>query len=229
LTTTIEAAIVSPVEETRGLVIFGDIVGSRRDSVGATAWLRALVDELNRTYASSSLADFAFTQGDELQGLLPLGADPFDAVLRASLSETARKMRWVCILGGVDPGEGPATQRTGTAFLGARRAIEAARAGHDRLLVVTGQAESDALLNGMTPALMDMLDDLTPTQRVVARMALIDGLRQSEVAERLGKRRATVSVSFGRSKVVPLEHLVDALRKVYAQAVALAAEGGNGS
>jgi len=47
-------------------------------------------------------------------------------------------------------------------------------------------------------------------------MAVIEGLRQSEVAERVGKRRATVSVSFARAKVVPLVRLVAAMRRIYA-------------
>jgi predicted DNA-binding protein (UPF0251 family) len=49
----------------------------------------------------------------------------------------------------------------------------------------------------------------------VARLALLDGLRQSEVAERLGVRRATISVSFGRARIQSLAGLVAAIRRVY--------------
>ena len=125
----------------------------------------------------------------------------------------------------MDPGEGPATQRTGRAFLAARDAIEAARAGHDRLVIRTGQAEADELLAGMTPALADLLEGLTPRQRAVARLALIEGLRQSEVADRLGVRRATISVSFRRARVQTLQRLVAAIRKVYSSASAQAGDG----
>jgi RNA polymerase sigma factor (sigma-70 family) len=199
-----------------GTVVFGDVVGSRRDSAAATAWLRDLVTELNDVYGDARLADFAFTQGDELQGLLAADADPLAAVLRAALSAQRRKIRWVIVRGPIDPGEGPAIQRTGEAFVVARRAIDAARLGRDRLVLHTGDPESDELANDMAPALIDMLDHLTPTQREVGRLAVIDGLRQSEVAERLGKRRATVSVSFARAKIVPIERLVRAMRKVIA-------------
>ena len=192
------------------------MVGSRRDSAGSTAWLRDLAAELNDAYAASRLADFGFTQGDEIQGLLAADADPLVAVLHAALGGSARPIRWVCIWGGVDPAppDDPATQHTGSAFLRARAAIEEARVGHDRLVIRTGRPDADALLGGMTPALMELLDDLTPTQRVVARLAIIEGLRQSEVAEKLNVRRATISVSFARSKIAPLQRLIGAIRLV---------------
>lgn len=204
--------------ESQGLVLFGDIVGSRRDPSAAAEWLRLLVAELDEAYGEQRLAPFGFTQGDELQGLLVADADPLIAVLRAALGPGARPIRWVCVTGGVDPGEGPATQRTGQAFLKARESIEAARSGHERLVVRTGRPEVDELLDGMTPALADLLEGLTARQRAVARLALIEGLRQSEVAERLGVRRATISVSFGRAKVQTVQRLVAAIRKVYSSA-----------
>ena len=61
--------------ETRGFVLFGDVVRSRTDAPASTAWLRDLIGELEQTYAPGErLAPFAFTQGDELQGLLRLTA-----------------------------------------------------------------------------------------------------------------------------------------------------------
>ena len=82
-----------------GLVLFGDVVGSRRDSVGSTAWLRDLVVELDAVYGDERLARFGFTQGDELQGLLAQAADPFTAVLHAALGSGGRRMRWVAVRG----------------------------------------------------------------------------------------------------------------------------------
>jgi predicted DNA-binding protein (UPF0251 family) len=123
-------------------------------------------------------------------------------------------MRWVAFRGFVDPGEGPATQRSGTAFIAARKAIAEAHSGHQRLVVVTGQPEVDALLADLTPVLADLLVALTPRQREVVRLALVDGLRQSGVADKLGIRRATVSVLFARARVQSIGHLVSAIRKV---------------
>ena len=63
-----------------------------------------------------------------------------------------------------------------------------------------------------------MLDSLTERQRTVARLALVEGLRQSEVADRLNVRRATISVSFSRARVRPLQRLVTGIRRVYSSA-----------
>jgi len=91
--------------EIRGFVLFGDVVRSRTDAPAATAWLRELIAELARTYPPAQrLAAFAFSQGDELQGLLRPTADPFLAVLRATLNDRTQPMRWaiyyaiVCVI-----------------------------------------------------------------------------------------------------------------------------------
>jgi len=172
---------------------------------------------LNDAYGDQRLAPFGFTQGDEIQGLLVADADPLGAVLRAALDSGARPIRMVCVNGRVDAGEGPATQRTGEAFVAARELISEARATRERLMIRTGRPEADELLAGMAPALADLLEGLTPRQRAVARLALIDGLRQSEAAERLGVRRATISVSFSRARVQTLGRLAAAVRKVYSE------------
>jgi predicted XRE-type DNA-binding protein len=201
------------MEEPEAWVLLGSLTESRRSRVEATVWLRALVAELDEAYGSQKLAPFGFTQGQEVQGLLDSEADPLLAVLRSTLGEGPRPLRWVCIRGAVDPGEGPATQRTGSAFLAARAALEAAQATHERLVIRIGRAYADELLDGMTPAMADLLNALTTRQKAVARLALIEGFRQSEVAERLKVRRATISVSFARGKVMPLARLAAAIRK----------------
>jgi RNA polymerase sigma factor (sigma-70 family) len=203
-----------------GLVLFGDVVESRRDRVGSTAWLRDLVAELDVVYGDRRLAPFGFSQGDVLQGLLEPEVDPFAAILRASLAPGGRRMRWIVARGEVDPdpteGRAPATERTGPAFVTAREALDVAHTRHDRLAILTGEADVDLLLADFAPVLVDMLDGLTERQRMVARLALIDDLRQSEVADRLKVRRATVSVAFSRARVRSLQRFVAGLRLVYA-------------
>ena len=203
-----------------GLVLLGDVVGSRHDSAGSTACLRDLVAELDSAYGDERLAPFGFTQGDQLQGLLAPATDPLPAVLRAALGPGRRHMRWVVVRGEVDEdpigGKAPATERSGPAFVLARETIDALRSGHERLVISTGQADVDSLLADLAPALVDMLDGLTERQRTVARLALIDEMRQSEVADRLKVRRATISVSFSRARVRSLQRLVAGMRRVYA-------------
>jgi len=196
-----------------GLVLFGDVIRSRNDAPAATAWLRGLVGELDRAYAGERLAPFGFTQGDELQGLLSPDADPLDAVLRAALREEPEppEMRWVVAAGPLERGEGPATERTGPAFLTARELSGLTRRRRDRLLVRSGDPATDALLDDVAPLLGMLLADLTDRQRLVGRLLVVDGLRQSEVADRLGIARPTVSVVAERAHVRELERLRHAI------------------
>ena len=211
--------------EIRGFVLFGDVVRSRTDAPAATAWLRGLIDDLERSYPSRErLAAFAFTQGDELQGLLEPTADPFLAVLRGTLNDGAQPMRWAIVAGSIEPGRGPATERTGPAFVAARELLDTARASREGLLVQVGEERADALLAGLAPLLADLLTDLTDRQRLIARLMLVEGLRQSEVAERLAVSRATISVMAERARIRRIDELLGVLRRLVRDAVEGAGE-----
>ena len=193
-------------------MIFGDVIHSRRDPAASSAWLRALCADLESAAGRAALAPFGFTQGDELQGLLRSSADPLGLILRAALADDARPMRWAVALGEVEPGRGPATQRTGDAFVAARTALDETRRRRTNLRIVTGIPAVDDLLDDLAPVLGEALDRLSPTQRRVARLILVDGLRRSEVADRLEVSRATVSVAADRGGVPSLERLSRAIR-----------------
>ena len=206
------------------IVVFGDVIRSRRDASGSTTWLRTLTAELEATSLPGSLlAPFEFTQGDELQGLLAPGVDPLDAVLRASFNPERSPMRWVIVTGEVDPGTGPATQRTGPAFLRARERLAEAGARRDNLLMSSGDPATDALLDRLAPVLVEMLGDLTRRQMTIGRLLVIDGLRRSEVADRLHVSRATVSVVADRAHIRSITRLASALRELFAAGFAAAA------
>jgi DNA-binding NarL/FixJ family response regulator len=199
-----------------GIVLFGDVVRSRRNAGAATAWLRTLTDELGDVYpADLRLARFEFTQGDEVQGLLAPDADPLAGLIRSWTHAEALTMRWVVVAGGVDPGRGPATQRTGPAFLRARERLAEAASRRDRLVMATGDPATDELLDGIAPLLAELLGELTPRQRVIARLLLVEGLRQSQAAERLDVTRATISVAADRAHVRSIERLAGALRTLF--------------
>lgn len=198
------------------IVLFGDVIRSRRDATGSTTWLRTLASELEDAYpAESRLADFEFTQGDEIQGLLRPDADPLAAILRAWLHPERRRMRWVVVAGEVDPGTGPATQRTGPAFLRARERLAEATSRRDGLLMSTDDPSTDRLLDDLAPILAELLADLTPTQRAIGRLLLVEGLRRSDAAERLDKARATVSVAAERAHLRSIGRLAGALRILF--------------
>ncbi|HEU4673885.1 MAG TPA: hypothetical protein VFS32_13385 [Candidatus Limnocylindrales bacterium] len=204
----------------RAIVLVGDVVGSRRSAGETAEWLRAVAADLEARFADVRLAPFGFTQGDELQGLLDLAADPFLAVLATGLRDDARPMRWVVAVGPVEAGRGPATERGGEAFVVARQRLTAAKAARDGLAVVTGDAAANALFDDVAPLLATLVTDLTPRQRTVARLILVDGVRQADAAERLGVSRATVSVVAGRGRIREIGRLARAFRRVFAEAVA---------
>jgi DNA-binding CsgD family transcriptional regulator len=201
------------------LVLFGDVIRSRRDAPAATAWLRVLTANLTEAYpADQLLAPFEFTQGDELQGLLAPWADPTSAVLRAALHPEALPMRWVIVSGEVDPGRGPATQRSGPAFITARERLTAAAARRERLAVVSGDPATDGLLDGLAPLLGVLLADLTDRQREIAWPILVEGLRRSETAERLHVSRATISVAADRAHLRGIGELARVVRTLLRRA-----------
>jgi 8-oxo-dGTP pyrophosphatase MutT (NUDIX family) len=190
------------------LVVFGDVVDSQLDGPASARWLRSLAAELDDVYAETRRAPFGFTQGDELQGLLRPDADPLEAVFRASLRrDRPPGMRWAIAAGEVEPGEGPATQRTGPAFVAARELIEAARRRRDRLVVRSGDPETDERLDEVAPVLGTLLAELSDRQREVAYLLLVERLRQSDAAVRLDVARPTVSVAAERAHVRDLDRL----------------------
>lgn len=202
-----------------GLVLFGDVIRSRRDSPAATAWLRILAADLTVAVPEEHrLAPFEFTQGDEIQGLLVPAADPISVFVRAVLHPEALAMRWVIVAGDVDPGHGPATQRSGPAFIAARERLGVAAARRDLLAVVSGDPATDELLDGVAPLLGELLAELTDRQREIAWLVLVEGLRRSEAAERLGVTRATVSVAADRAHLRALADLADVVRTLLARA-----------
>jgi DNA-binding CsgD family transcriptional regulator len=201
------------------VVLFGDVVRSRRDSVAATAWLRTLTADLAEAYSASDvLAPFEFTQGDELQGLLVATADPTQAILRAALHPDRVPMRWVVVAGEVDPGRGPATQRSGPAFIAARERLAVAATRREMLAAVSGDPATDALLDVLAPLLGELLADLTKRQREIAWPILVEGLRRSEAAERLHVSRATISVAADRAHLRSIGDLARVVRTSLARA-----------
>jgi hypothetical protein len=202
-----------------GLVLFGDVMRSRRDAPAATAWLRTLAAHLDHSVPSDDrLAPFEFTQGDEIQGLLCPETDPIEPILRAALHPDALPMRWVVVAGAVDPGHGPATQRSGPAFIAARDRLAVAATRRERLAVVTGDPATDDLVEGLAPLLGELLADLTDRQREIAWLLLVERLRRSEVAERLSVSRATVSVAADRAHLRSIGELARVIRTLVRRA-----------
>jgi hypothetical protein len=217
------------VEETTDLVLLGEAAGSARERPAATAWLRDLAAELDEAYGEACLAPFELTDEGRIVGRLAPGADPMVGLLRAGLSPGWRPLRWVCVWGRPPAGGGSAAKEAGDAVDRAREAMAAAAIARDRLVLLTGDPAVDELLADMAPAMVDLLEGLTKHQRVVARMALIEGLRQAGVAQRLDIRRATVSIAFVRARVHSIGRLAEAIRKTCGASSASPPDAGVGS
>ena len=197
------------------IVLIADVVRSRASFATSTAALARLARELDQRYADVRLARFDYTQGDELQGLLAPGADPFEAVLRPALAEPPLRLRWGIARGPVEPGRGPATRRTGPAFVAAREAIRQAARRRVGLVARSGQPAVDELLDDLAPLLPMLLEDLSARQREIGRLILLEGMRQADVAARLNVTRATVSVAAGRGRLAGIAGLARALRRLF--------------
>jgi DNA-directed RNA polymerase specialized sigma24 family protein len=92
--------------------------------------------------------------------------------------------------------------------------------------VATGDPRTDDLLADIAPTLAVLLADLTTRQRVVARLILIDGLRQADAAKRLDVSRPTVSVAAERARVREIERLARAVAVLVRSGSPTAIEGG---
>ncbi len=137
--------------------------------------------------------------------------DPFVALLDAWLDPAMPAARWSVVVG-VDED--------------AEAALEAAAARRELLVVCTGNEDADALLADLSPVLGRLLDDLTPSQRRLARLRLIEGIRQADAAEVLGISRASVSVANGRARIHEIDLQLRAVRACWAagRAMSVAAD-----
>jgi predicted DNA-binding protein (UPF0251 family) len=207
-------------EAKRGIVVIGDVVNSQRDLAGASAWSRKLSGQLNEAYPDDTLAAFDFAQGDEIQGLLREAADPFRVVLDAFLAPGGPRMRWAVAAGAVESGSGSAIRRTGEAFVVARELIGQAKDRRDLLLARTGEPDADRLLDQLAPVLASVIVAMTRRQREIARRSLLEGLRQTDVAERLGVARATISVAYARGRIRDAARLLDAVGLIFRDGLA---------
>jgi DNA-directed RNA polymerase specialized sigma24 family protein len=121
-------------------------------------------------------------------------------------------MRWVIAAGRIDPGKGPATKRTGEAFLAARALINDAHREGDGLRCATTDPEADALLDAVAPVLASLIDRMTDRQREVLHLQAIDRLRQEAIADRLGVSQPAISGVLARAGARDVARLTAAVR-----------------
>jgi hypothetical protein len=133
-------------------------------------------------------------------------------------------MRWVIVAGEVDAGSGPATQRTGPAFLAARELAGQVRRRRELLVARTGHDDTDQLLAEILPALARLLAELTSRQREIGRLVLVDRLSQADAARQLDIRAPTVSVAADRAGLREIDGLHAAARRLVASGISAVAD-----
>jgi DNA-binding CsgD family transcriptional regulator len=119
------------------------------------------------------------------------GPDVLGRVIASRLDRAVAAVRW-----GIGAGRDDAT-----AISRASEAVLLAGERGAEMGCATGDPWRDALLADLELALSALLDDLTPRQAEIARLVLVDGARQVEVAQALGVSRATVSVAVARGRL----------------------------
>jgi predicted DNA-binding protein (UPF0251 family) len=154
-----------------------------------------------------------------VSGLLAGDADPLRPVLAATLALGAPRARWSIAAG---PAGAELLER-------ASAGIAVARSARDLLIVRTGDADVDGLLDAIAPLLAELLAELTGRQREVARILILEGGRQADAADALGVSRATVSVMAARGRVRAIERLAAAVRVLIVAAGRVAADPAAGA
>lgn len=138
--------------------------------------------------------------------------EPFRALLATWLDPAVPAARWAVTVGGIADSEA---------------ALDAASAARELLVVRTGSAAADTMLADLAPVLGRLLDDMTPSQRRLARLLLLDGHRQADAAEILGISRASVSVAHGRARIHEVRLMLRAVQACWAAGRAPQAPAGD--
>jgi hypothetical protein len=189
-----------------------DVVASRRQPDRTAAFLGRLPELLAAAAGPGLVRPFAAVRGDEVEGVLSPGSDPFRPIVAAALEPDGPALRWAVVAG-----------ERSTALARAVAEIASLKASGERLVVVTGDPRTDALLFDLVPLLGALVGDMTARQRDVARRILVEGRRQAAVAAELGVSRATISVTVGRGRLRDLERAMRGLHGLSSSGIAAAA------
>lgn len=181
-------------------LLLGDLVPDRargRDTAARDTDLEAVAARLSEELAGATVA----CHDGRLVATPVPGSDPVDLALAALLVEDLPRLAWTIV------------EDVPLAV-----AVRLRPRSRERLAVRTGEPGADRLLDALAPLLGDLVGDLTARQRSVARLLVVEGLRQADAAERLGVSRATVSVMVARGRIAAIASLAGAVKAIVAAA-----------
>ena len=196
-------------------VLTGDLVNSTRvrNAVAFQDRLNALLTRVAQKYT----ATFTTFRGDGFQITLPNAGDAFETCLylRSGLisQSPTKSERWdarmAVAIGSDKPAKGAAHQKV---FIQSGQALDAMKG---RNLVIIGQTENFTLAANITSLFLDdLIAGWTPTEAEV----LFEYLQAREghkiIAQRLGKKRPTVTLSLQRARYQLIEHYIQDMQKI---------------
>jgi hypothetical protein len=176
--------------------LIGDIVGSRdvRDRAGLQARMRSLLEALNGRLSAALAAPFAFTGGDEFQGLLRDPGAAVDVLVASWDALHPDRAAFGIGLGGLTvPLGGEVGSLDGPCFHRAREALDRASAQRRWCLASGLWSPAEEAVNALFRLQQEVREGWTETQRRYAREARA-ALRK-DVAATFGVRPSVVSES----------------------------------
>ena len=199
-------------------VITGDLIGSTEvaDAVG----FRARLAELLQLIRERSAALTTLYRGDGFQIAINDKANAFETALILRVGLIARspdhENRWDARVA-IAFGEGrvSATDQNSEAYVYSGRALDSM--GKDHLLAY---AEADMLQLAMGPATSfadDIINELTPTEAEALFYYFSNRESHQNIADRLGKKRPTVTAALQRAKYTLLDRYVLDMDKLVKQ------------
>jgi hypothetical protein len=175
----------------------------------------AFVNALNAKYQAALLSKFVITLGDEFQGLLSSAICIPDLMWDIEENFSYRELR-VGIGFGVIHTSIPeiAINVDGPALHNARTAIETAKSKRTLGGMFVGFGDLDGVLNGLARILCFHRSKFSRSQIRTFKL-LREGLRQTEVAERLQVSRQAISKQVSFSGWIPYIEAEDAWRIIF--------------
>ncbi len=190
-------------------VITGDLIGSTEASDPAA--FRGRLAELLQLTRERSAAQTTQYRGDGFQIAMNSDFNAFEAalILRTGLiaQSPGRANRWDARVA-IAFGEGRVsdTDQNSQAYVNSGRALDGMEKDH-----LLTYAESDVLglaMRAATGFADDIINEMTPTEAEVLFYYFLNRESHSSIAERLGKKRPTITAALQRAKYTLLDRYV---------------------
>lgn len=190
-------------------VITGDLIASTQ--VAEPARFRARLSDLLAMASEKYAAITNLYRGDGFQIAMDSSANAFEAaiLMRSGLiaGSTDSSNRWDARIA-IAFGAGPLSEsdQNSEAYVNSGRALD--NMGKQHLCVHGGSEALDLGLRAATLFADDVMDGLTPTEAEVLFYYFLHRESHQRIADRLGKKRPTITVALQRAKYTLLDQYI---------------------